>query len=115
MPYISIAFATNPAGYRKEWLVLNFIIRFRIICRYHGNISVDLRCKLSSYQFFDAAPIQFESSLHAQVNWHYDTGHNVPADLCPPETSCSVEYDVMTYLHLAAPVKASNVTFPWGP
>ena len=69
--------------------------------------------QLSTYRFFDAAPIQFESSLHAQVNWHYDTGHNVPADLCPPETGCSVEYDVMTYLYLAAPAKASNATFPW--
>jgi hypothetical protein len=70
--------------------------------------------QLSTYRFFDTAPIQFDSSLHAQVNWHYDTGHNVPANLCPPETGCKVEYDVMTYLYLAAPAKASNATFPMG-
>ena len=71
--------------------------------------------QLSTYRFFDTSPIQFTKSLQAQVNWHYDTGHNVPADLCPPVTGCSVEYDVMSYLYLAAPAKASHATFPWAP
>ena len=72
---------------------------------------------LQTYRFFDRAPMRFTTSLHAQVNWHYDTGHNVPSDLCPPETGCGVEYDVLSYLYLAEPHDASGdaAAFPWGP
>ena len=72
---------------------------------------------LQTYRFFDHAPMQFKTSLSAQVNWHYDTGHNVPTNLCPPGTGCEVEYDVMSYLYLAKPHDASKDArvFPWGP
>jgi len=33
---------------------------------------------LAAYHMFDGAPIRFEKSLVAQVNWGYDIGHNVP-------------------------------------
>jgi hypothetical protein len=75
---------------------------------------------LATYNFFTDAPIQFERSLHAQVNWGYDVGHNVPRDLCPPlngtgEGGCPVEYAIMSYLYLAAPADASPSVkrFPW--
>ena len=74
---------------------------------------------LATYNFFTDAPIQFERSLHAQVNWGYDVGHNVPRDLCPPlngtDGGCPVEYAVMSYLYLAAPADASPSVkrFPW--
>ena len=70
---------------------------------------------LQTYRFFDHAPMRFASSLNAQVNWHYDTGHNVPSNLCPAETGCGVEYNVLSYLYLAEPHDASGdmAAFPW--
>lgn len=40
---------------------------------------------LATYRFFEH-PLRFTASLHAQVNWGYDIGNNVPSDLCPPGT-----------------------------
>jgi len=74
--------------------------------------------QLSTYRFFDNAPMQFTTSLHAQVNWAYDTGgagKNVPADLCPAGGGCEVEYDVLSYLYLARPADATAEVsqLPW--
>ena len=62
--------------------------------------------------------MQFTTSLHAQVNWAYDTGgagKNVPADLCPAGGGCEVEYDVLSYLYLARPADATAEVsqLPW--
>merc|ERR1719206_483758 len=73
---------------------------------------------LSAYRMFDKAPIRFAESLTAQVNWGYDIGHNVPANLCPPPPgSCPISYDILSYLYLAEPAdaSASKVHFPWSP
>ncbi len=60
----------------------------------------------------------FTASMKAQVNWAYDTGgagKNVPASLCPAESGCVVEYDVMSYLYLSQPADATAdaAAFPW--
>lgn len=77
--------------------------------------AADGSVRLSTYRFWDA-PLRFSRAAWAQVNWGYDVGHNVPADLCPPAPAgCRVTYDVMTYVYLAAPRDASAdaKAFPW--
>ena len=74
---------------------------------------------LSTYRFFDRAPMTFTASMSAQVNWAYDTGgagKNVPASLCPTTSGCTVEYDVTSYLYLSLPADATAdaAGFPWG-
>lgn len=69
---------------------------------------------LATYRFFPA-PLRFTHTAWAQVNWHYDTGHNVPRDLCPPDVGCEVAYSVTSYWYLAAPRDASEERnkLPW--
>eukprot|EP01079_Euglenida_sp_SAG-EU17-18_P003910 gene3910-4283_t len=69
---------------------------------------------LATYRFFPA-PLRFEEHAWAQVNWHYDTGHNVPSNLCPPGDGCEVTYSLMSYWYLASPRDASAevADLPW--
>ena len=69
---------------------------------------------LGTWRVFDRAPIRFAERMWAQVNWHYDTGHNVPAGLCPSE-GCNISYDVITHFYLKSPqdASASKSQFPW--
>ena len=68
---------------------------------------------LATYQFFPHPP-RFTTAAWAQVNWHYDTGHNVPANLCPVRYLCTsalschllavVHYPLLTQIgHCHAP------------
>jgi hypothetical protein len=69
---------------------------------------------LATYRFFPA-PLRFSSRAWGQVNWHYDTGHNVPENLCPPGNGCAVAYSIMSYWYLAKPRNASPelALLPW--
>eukprot|EP00658_Telonema_sp_P-2_P065066 TRINITY_DN54409_c0_g1_i2.p1 TRINITY_DN54409_c0_g1~~TRINITY_DN54409_c0_g1_i2.p1 ORF type:complete len:354 (+),score=62.71 TRINITY_DN54409_c0_g1_i2:106-1167(+) len=69
---------------------------------------------LSTYRFF-GAPLRFEVGAWGQVNWGYDTGHNVPSDLCPVGQGCRIAYSVMSYWYLATPRDVSGELdeLPW--
>lgn len=70
---------------------------------------------LATYRFFKAQ-LRFTDRAWGQVNWHYDTGHNVPARLCPPAPNgCEIAYSLMSYWYLASPRDASKdvAMLPW--
>ena len=66
--------------------------------------------KLATYQFFPH-PLRFTTAAWAQINWHYDTGHNVPANLCPVRcSSCFLPTAAAAVAAAAAPThRASGV------
>ena len=65
------------------------------------NASTPSDRSLATYQFFPS-PLRFSERAHAQVNWHYDTGHNVPLDLCPEGEGCAIAYQIMSYWRVHA-------------
>ena len=87
---------------------------FRGCCRKDLRLTSTRAGAPRRYRFFPS-PLRFTERAWGQVNWHYDTGHNVPADLCPPGEGCEIAYSVMSYWYLAQPRDASAEMreLPW--